>query len=254
MLAQLMRDRICSHHASFLDFLDNPSRSQNFCISTLPCRMDLARSLLRCSAGDLKKPSTNSLLTTTLIPFITSLPPSAELCPLIELMNPEYIVDMESYLESMRSWFKEITPAPRQLITLWEEYGHMIAFEKIIATTASLPMSMSPGQIQVVSTSPEILYVLVAMAFLNYSLRNTRVVLGIQWDELRTSICRPITVRDPVPIHLVGSSPVKVYRWASRDLALHFIRSMVEEYDNTTGPQSNKLVDRLDALQIIPYL
>ncbi|KAJ6506562.1 hypothetical protein C8R45DRAFT_1069629 [Mycena sanguinolenta] len=221
--------------------------SQNSCISTLPCRMDLARSLLRCSAGDVKEPSTNALLTRTLIPFITSLPPSAELCPLIELMNPEYIVYIQSYLESMRSWFKEITPAPRQLITLWEEYGHMVALEKIIATT-SLATPMSPEQIQVVSQSPEILRVLVVMAFLDYSLRNTLVLLGIPWNELRTTICRLITIRgEPVPIHLVASIPFKVYLWASRDLALSCIVSMVEEYDKTNGPQSNKLVDRPDA-------
>ncbi|KAJ6490123.1 hypothetical protein C8R45DRAFT_826211, partial [Mycena sanguinolenta] len=42
---------ISSHHASFLDFLKDPSRSQNFYVGSLHHRMDLARSLLKFCGG-----------------------------------------------------------------------------------------------------------------------------------------------------------------------------------------------------------
>ncbi|KAJ7805837.1 hypothetical protein B0H14DRAFT_2382365, partial [Mycena olivaceomarginata] len=49
------KDRISSHHASFGDFLSNPARSGNFCVSTLNCRISLARSFLQFHAGPFQR-------------------------------------------------------------------------------------------------------------------------------------------------------------------------------------------------------
>ncbi|KAJ6456900.1 hypothetical protein C8R45DRAFT_568638 [Mycena sanguinolenta] len=48
-------DQISSHHASFGDFLRNPGRSGNFCVSTLNRRINLARSLLQFCAGPFQR-------------------------------------------------------------------------------------------------------------------------------------------------------------------------------------------------------
>ncbi|KAF7373008.1 putative nwd2 protein [Mycena sanguinolenta] len=120
---------ISSHHASFLDFLNSPQRSGNFYISTLDRRMVLARSLLKfCAAYSGEIPSLTSsqrVISHNLIPFIISLPPAAELCPLIELMNCKYIVEMTADLESMRSWLKQIPSVSEHLVQLWEDYRYM---------------------------------------------------------------------------------------------------------------------------------
>ncbi|KAJ6471473.1 hypothetical protein C8R45DRAFT_836390, partial [Mycena sanguinolenta] len=44
--------KISSHHASFLDFLNNPSRSRNFHVGGLKQKIELARSLLAFCAGE----------------------------------------------------------------------------------------------------------------------------------------------------------------------------------------------------------
>ncbi|KAJ6471476.1 hypothetical protein C8R45DRAFT_1014477 [Mycena sanguinolenta] len=119
---------ISSHHASFLDFLHSPQRSQNFYINSLDCRMVLARSLLKFCAADPKESANlylSRIISNNLIPFIVSLPPSTELCPLVELMNDDYILDMTSDLGSMLSWLQDIPSVPPDLVKRWEDYTDM---------------------------------------------------------------------------------------------------------------------------------
>ncbi|KAF7325366.1 putative nwd2 protein [Mycena sanguinolenta] len=89
---------IYSHHASFGDFLRNPDRSANFCVSILNNQISLARSLLQYYAGPFQHHRISTL--SNLIHFIVSLPPSgevAELFPLIGSMNPDYIFIPKNY-------------------------------------------------------------------------------------------------------------------------------------------------------------
>ncbi|KAJ6456844.1 hypothetical protein C8R45DRAFT_568131 [Mycena sanguinolenta] len=89
--------RISSHHASFFDFLNNPGRSRTFCVSTLRHRINLARIVLEAYVGPHENPDGIWLarfLDYDFMPFITSLPPSAEvaeLLPLLGTMDPERI-------------------------------------------------------------------------------------------------------------------------------------------------------------------
>jgi hypothetical protein len=55
-IPQYDNEKISSHHASFLDFLDNPSRSHNFCVGTFHRRIDLARSLLQFCVNHSQEP------------------------------------------------------------------------------------------------------------------------------------------------------------------------------------------------------
>ncbi|KAE9391294.1 hypothetical protein BT96DRAFT_311649 [Gymnopus androsaceus JB14] len=100
-------DEIAAHHATFYDFLHDSGRSQIFYVGSLDHRMDLARSFLKLFAcqfkyiGGLYQRSSENLL----IPFITSLPPSVELLPLIQAMNPDYIFELEK-LEMLIPWME----------------------------------------------------------------------------------------------------------------------------------------------------
>ncbi|KAF7357201.1 putative nwd2 protein [Mycena sanguinolenta] len=196
------------HHASFLDFLNNPNRSHNFYVGGLNTRLDLAHSCLKLYAGPYQAQNIkfSCLGSQTprhqLIPFILSLPCSPELCSLVRLMNPEYIFELDSDLNLILSWLKP--SAPPDLIKLWEEYIYMSSFEKMVnrgkfrcsPNTVSL-CSIQPRD----SDTPELLRILVAMlltTLTSTSLRDVRRLLDVTWSQLRATICnlRPAAPQD----------------------------------------------------------
>ncbi|KAJ6470325.1 hypothetical protein C8R45DRAFT_422669 [Mycena sanguinolenta] len=141
-------DPISSYHASFPDFLNNPSRSQDFCVGTLHRRMDLARCLLAFCARQYQtewlRLSGPRSLKHNLIPFIISLPPSTELCTLIGDMNPAYISALDFDKGSMVSWLKRIPSVPQDLLKVWEGHAHFPSFELHGGSSANdLPLHSS---------------------------------------------------------------------------------------------------------------
>ncbi|KAF7334902.1 AAA-16 domain-containing protein [Mycena sanguinolenta] len=126
---------VLSHHASFLDFLNNPDRSGNFCVGALHNQITLARSLLQFYAGPFQCHRISTL--PNLIRFIVSFPPSgavSELLPLIGSINPDYIFDPREYqLEydhfgAIVSWLKNLS-APAAVIQLWDDYAFMFSID-----------------------------------------------------------------------------------------------------------------------------
>jgi hypothetical protein len=118
-------DTVYAHHASFLDFLDDPRRSGTFYVGGLQHRIDLARSFVKLFAGEYQEQFLGDGIFNRsvsiiqnhaclihhhrspqggLIPFITSLPPYAELFSLIQLMNPDYIFAMYPKIGPVLSW------------------------------------------------------------------------------------------------------------------------------------------------------
>ncbi|KAJ7793807.1 hypothetical protein B0H14DRAFT_3497681 [Mycena olivaceomarginata] len=72
-----------------------------------------------------------------LMPFIQSLPPSAEvaeLLPLIGTMDPEWIFEVfaTDVPEQMLGWLKKIPSAPPDSIKLWEDYECMVFLEQTV--------------------------------------------------------------------------------------------------------------------------
>ncbi|KAJ6484227.1 hypothetical protein C8R45DRAFT_297697 [Mycena sanguinolenta] len=109
-LIECCENEIAVHHASFLDFLKEASRSQKFHVGSVQNRMRLAHRFLHSTSGDYGtmyfgyEPSAAQR---ELIPRIISLPPSMEFCRPINRMNPERIFNLKSSdLESMLSWLK----------------------------------------------------------------------------------------------------------------------------------------------------
>ncbi|KAJ6470378.1 hypothetical protein C8R45DRAFT_875193 [Mycena sanguinolenta] len=121
---------ISTHHASFLDFLDNQNRSHNFYVGSLDHRMNLARCFLRFCARSYQPGWINfdgpRRPHNRLVLFLTSLPPSTELCLLIARMEPDYIwAQNSSHFGLMLSWLRKIPSVTQDLIDLWQDYVYM---------------------------------------------------------------------------------------------------------------------------------
>ncbi|KAF9077705.1 hypothetical protein BDP27DRAFT_1413400 [Rhodocollybia butyracea] len=127
---------ISAHHASFYDFLHDPKRSQNFYVGGLPDRMDLARSILRLYAHEFPEDyDWNTPYSRSPIigwpHFIATLPPSAELLPLVQSVHLNYITELhKDSLKTMLTWMRKSHPAPEDVIQLWEDYEYFFFIER----------------------------------------------------------------------------------------------------------------------------
>ncbi|KAF7333985.1 WD40 repeat-like protein [Mycena sanguinolenta] len=244
------KDVIHSHHASFLDFLNNPTRSRNFYIGGPLNRMDLALSLLKFCERRLEGRwiiPYRRALRGNLIPFNVSLPPSPWLPPMIARLNPcplmaclqvGYTSDPQS-LGWIFRWLPEQPSAPLDVIQAWEDYAYTSFFGGLrppishphLATYAD--HSFLP--------SPDFICVFLPVVF----------DLGLTWAEFRTMICthRPIVARTEFRWPFLGKS--EVHRWPSQDLAKRHLQ-MIKNYVDTGG--SPEAIHRYDPRFMLPYL
>ncbi|KAJ6465435.1 hypothetical protein C8R45DRAFT_1023190, partial [Mycena sanguinolenta] len=164
------------------------------------------------------------------MPFIESLPPSAEvaeLLPLIHRINPECIFAFFGNVpRHMLAWLKKIPSAPPDLIKLWKDYECMVSFERTVLLGSPTEHSFP--------CNPGFLRILVSLWFRSDSfigLREIRGQLDLTWTEMRTSICGPSSnvARDR---HVL---PVSAARLAFRDIALEYIRKMVKNHLDMDG-------------------
>ncbi|KAJ6465263.1 hypothetical protein C8R45DRAFT_1106912 [Mycena sanguinolenta] len=131
-----------------------------------------------------------------LIPFLISLPPSPELCPLFASMDPDFIFTLRyDQFGDMLSWLKKIPSVPQDLIELWEDH----VFMSLMAgyrTTCVVKHILSP--------TSELCQVLAATVFLGFSLGIRRVphLLDMTWTEFRIILCsvRSNIASDPEPV------------------------------------------------------
>ncbi|KAF7372734.1 NACHT domain-containing protein [Mycena sanguinolenta] len=205
---------ISVYHASFLDFLDDDSRSRDFYVG--PNR----REWPACAGGS-RRPYLH------LIPFLASLPPSAELCPLIARMEPDCIFALDhDNLGDILSWLQRIPTVPPDLIELWEDYVYMASMKRDTWLVKRIE-SLSPEFCQVLVTKEVLFY---------HGFRGVCSLLDMTWDELRTTICsvRPDTASDEPGLsgqaqHILHALiSVDVQRTTCRDIALKCIRRMAK--------------------------
>ncbi|KAF7364214.1 putative nwd2 protein [Mycena sanguinolenta] len=224
-------DRISSHHASFLDFLDNPGRSGTFCVGTLNHRIDLARCVLETYV--VPHEDTNGFwsrfLNFDLMPFINSLPPSAavaELLPLIGTMDPGCVFAStpSDVPRSMLEWLKKIPSALPDLLKLWEDYECMASFEATILWKSPIHPSVK----RILACSPEFRHIFVSLVVFQQcgycKLLKLRDRLDLTWTEMRTFICG-LSSNVASDEHGLSASAV---RTAFRGAALQCIRKMVK--------------------------
>ncbi|KAJ6457897.1 hypothetical protein C8R45DRAFT_1081730 [Mycena sanguinolenta] len=231
--------KISSHHASFLDFLNNVRRSRTFCVSTLQHRIDLARIVLKAYAGPhepgdifLSQADISHQFVRFLhnwIRFLVSLPPSAEVAVLLALIGA---IDREYIFASphnevpgrMLAWLKKILSAPRDLIKLWEDYECMVSFQ---GTVLRWSPSKHSGK-HIFLCSPEFLRLLISLVMFRNGgldrLPSLRGRLDVTFTEIRATICSPRSNIDRDQ----HAPPVLAVRLAFRDVALQCIRKMVK--------------------------
>ncbi|KAJ7811468.1 hypothetical protein B0H14DRAFT_1470879 [Mycena olivaceomarginata] len=135
------RPMIWVHHASFLDFLKDGTRSSGFYVGSTEHKAKLGQSILKAFAYTYDDPQKNradlgiywnlAFGGGSWIHCITSLPPSADLVPHIQLVNPDFILDSTYtwHVDEFLVWLKEINPVPETLIRQWEEYHFPIQYE-----------------------------------------------------------------------------------------------------------------------------
>ncbi|KAJ7118218.1 hypothetical protein C8R44DRAFT_854231 [Mycena epipterygia] len=208
-LVEIRCDWVTVHHASFLDFLNDPTRSGPFYINSQH-RSDLARQILKTFSYKYEDPSLNQsgpvacYLGTQALKFIISVKPCPDLVSLLQLLNPDFLFEILSREESpldivnaVLGWLEEILPRPQGLIELWEDYVFMRRWEgacKWKWTWEDLPFhEQKYGEIlsKVPSQLLKILHACtITESFAwNSSLLRTHFLLDLSWDELRKSIC-----------------------------------------------------------------
>ncbi|KAJ7118242.1 hypothetical protein C8R44DRAFT_190297, partial [Mycena epipterygia] len=99
-LVKILDDRhLTVHHASFLDFLNDPTRSGPFYINSQH-RSDLARQILKAFSYKYEDPSLNQrgpvacYLGTQALKFIISVKPSLDLVSLLQFLNPVFLFNL----------------------------------------------------------------------------------------------------------------------------------------------------------------
>ncbi|KAJ6448163.1 hypothetical protein C8R45DRAFT_1115483 [Mycena sanguinolenta] len=210
-------------------------RSHHFYVGDLDHRMTVARSFLRlCASGGYQPgwyPGEPGSPRNNLIPFLISLPPSPELCPLIASMDFDCTFSLKNdQFGGMLSWLKKIPSAPQDLIEPWEDYVFMCSIADD-HTTCVVKHILSP--------SSELCQALIARVFLGMGIRDVRRLLDIKWTEFRTILCsvRPNIASDPEQV-LHGSPrdvvhvlvPPEMQQVAFRELALKWIHRVIKSH------------------------
>ncbi|KAJ7677964.1 hypothetical protein DFH06DRAFT_563568 [Mycena polygramma] len=134
--------RITVHHASFLDFLDDPTRSGAFHIGDLQ-RKTLVHHILKTLTLDID-PSSDHVawqLDQVELEYVTSVQPSPNLVGLFYSLNPDFLVfpNVRRVACNILSWLRRSRPLPHALIQLWEDY-------RIIVTSGRLRTPVIAGE------------------------------------------------------------------------------------------------------------
>ncbi|KAJ7489238.1 hypothetical protein FB451DRAFT_685415 [Mycena latifolia] len=128
---------ITVHHASFLDFLGDPTRSYAFCVAGFEHRTDLARQILKALSHMHTDPSLNRNgghiawdLNQAAFKTLTSALPSPGLLSLLRSLNPDFLFhksdrEFEGHVDTVLAWLKKAQPLPQDLIQRWEDYRFM---------------------------------------------------------------------------------------------------------------------------------
>ncbi|KAJ7728624.1 hypothetical protein B0H16DRAFT_240531 [Mycena metata] len=190
---------VSAYHASFWDFLDDPSRSGAFHIGSALSRKNLAFQLLKTLSHNSDHTWDIHVLRTTL-EHIASADPSPDLLPLVQSMNPDSLLqrykghERES-VATFLSWLKTFTPRPQGLIDIWEDYAFMFLCDHLWWNESPTWLAKG-GDLTRVSLDRETLKILYACKVAacvpgsrGNSLFMTRRLLGLSWDKFRAAFC-----------------------------------------------------------------
>ncbi|KAJ6450701.1 hypothetical protein C8R47DRAFT_1170867 [Mycena vitilis] len=122
-------ERMTAHHASFLEFLDKPKRSETFCISELQ-RANLARHILKALSLNIAPSSDHVVWQIDQVEFeyVTSIPPSPDLVSMLYSLNTDFLVfpNVHHVVHKVLGWLRRCRPLPHILVKLWEDYETIV--------------------------------------------------------------------------------------------------------------------------------
>ncbi|KAJ7489264.1 hypothetical protein FB451DRAFT_1125557 [Mycena latifolia] len=146
------------YHASFLDFLNDSTRSGVFYVGGAQ-RTQLACDILKTFCYTSHDPTANSQnreghlawkLGPEGIAYLSSARPSSELLSRLHAVNPDFLFYGESMrepTEKVLDLLKEIRPQPQDLIQLWEDYCFMLLNADLWGDTYERRGNVSHGQL-----------------------------------------------------------------------------------------------------------
>ncbi|KAF8203547.1 hypothetical protein K438DRAFT_1820351 [Mycena galopus ATCC 62051] len=197
---------LTTHHASFLDFLNEQKRSRVFFTGVRSIHhQKLAVDILQAFSYTNDDPSVNAIghVAWELDPLIvTSAQPSREIFDLLRCFNPDFVFNgAYKNPDRIRNWAFEMQEAelslPEDLIQLSEDYHFMDRCDEIWSQATKEKTRME-GEIHdvVTQTSPELIRIFHAYPLL-YDVKwgqgpilyKIRQVLDLSWDKLRAIIC-----------------------------------------------------------------
>ncbi|KAJ7437405.1 hypothetical protein FB451DRAFT_1305732 [Mycena latifolia] len=202
--------RIIVHHASFFDFLHDPTRSGPF-YPDPQHRTDLARHLLKAFSYKKNDISVNQTghfawelqLDPMIFEYITSVQPSLDLVALVQSFNPDFFFGRDHDIErasqlisDILAWLKKAHPLPQESIRLWEDYHFMMLCDDVWypSTATQVTTEQKSHNHQVLQASPQLIKVLRAFSVLPPGCRyralfTVHIMLDLSWDKLRAAIC-----------------------------------------------------------------
>ncbi|KAJ7085046.1 hypothetical protein C8R44DRAFT_862213 [Mycena epipterygia] len=208
------------HHASFLDFLNDPTRAGIFYINSQH-RSDLAQQILKAFSYKYEDPFLNQsgpvawYFGEEILTFIISVKPSPDLVSLLQLLNPDFLFSMLSRENSLSDianavlgWLEEILPRPQGLLELWEDYAFMLRCDEVWKSTREHLPFHEHKYGEILSKVPlQLLGILRACTITkgNYwfihtsSLVRIHFLLDFSWDELKKAICPLRKIMDKYP-------------------------------------------------------
>ncbi|KAJ7678025.1 hypothetical protein DFH06DRAFT_1465829 [Mycena polygramma] len=121
--------RISVHHASFLDFLDDPTRSGVFHIGELQ-RTNLAHHILKGLSLEIDS-STDHVawqLDQVEFEYVMSIQPTPDLVSRLRPLNTDFLVfpNVHHVIRKVLSWLRRCQPLPDEIIQLWEDYQAIV--------------------------------------------------------------------------------------------------------------------------------
>ncbi|KAF8190934.1 hypothetical protein K438DRAFT_1970687 [Mycena galopus ATCC 62051] len=199
------RAQVTVHHASFLDFLGDSSRSGPFYVGSSQCRTNLSLHLLKAFSNKNGDPSFNRLeklawgIGGDRFQYISHADPSPELLPGVRTLNPDFIFAFKDQSETVIGLLRSLekfNPVDKDLVRRWEDYYFMS-----LCDDAWDPNPEENDQQWntlcddvLVQLSPQLLHILYAAKVLpticdQCCLARIHFLLGISWDDLREAIC-----------------------------------------------------------------
>ncbi|KAJ7245775.1 hypothetical protein C8J57DRAFT_1725104 [Mycena rebaudengoi] len=197
---------IHTYHASFLDCLNDQSRSGQFYVGGLQHRVELGKSVLKALSYTFDNPEINLAVPVAfdvqLRNAIKKIPPLPEMIPLIRLISPDFFFHYFDSPRPILSLLENIGNPPEDLVQLWEDYSFMNSVQKMIhrVLTFTFPdddnTGLSTEGFQPLSQCALLSHILQAYIlgwgteYLGkFGLCEIHLGLDISWADLRAASC-----------------------------------------------------------------